>query len=466
MLRSIVRSERVIIVEDDRIRSVVIGPRQRLKPAFIAGLALMGMAATSLGWIVTLAKLHGARQETAAVAQGAEMLASQLQETRATVAGLSGQLGAAQAALAEGLSQEAELRRRLTLAADRLDAAQTAEGRTLRQAAAAARNELAAAEAGALTGTLEAAASSMREVEATSVTLATRRAQAAAAAVEVDAGRLDGGAAGEVLDGMGQALVAARAEAAGLRAEAGALQAQKEELARQAAEAERRVQAVNDAQVALLARLTEHADMRLGEMEGALKGTGIDLDAVLARVDEERFGVGGPLVQLPTEALAPAATEAMAQLESRLTRQARLRALFTLLPLSAPVDDFYVASGFGKRRDPFTKQWALHEGIDLNAQPGSPVMATAPGTVVEVGWEDGYGRNVLVDHGFGIRTRYAHLEKTVVKQGDTLGHGDQVGTLGNSGRSSGPHLHYEVLVGGRPVDPLRFMEKARHVCEG
>ncbi|HYE52929.1 MAG TPA: hypothetical protein VEB20_25250, partial [Azospirillaceae bacterium] len=255
----------MIIVEDDRIRSVVIGPRQRLKPAFIAGLALMGMAATSLGWIVTLAKLHGARQETAAVAQGAEMLASQLQETRATVAGLSGQLGAAQAALAEGLSQEAELRRRLTLAADRLDAAQTAEGRTLRQAAAAARNELAAAEAGALTGTLEAAASSMREVEATSVTLATRRAQAAAAAVEVDAGRLDGGAAGEVLDGMGQALVAARAEAAGLRAEAGALQAQKEELARQAAEAERRVQAVNDAQVALLARLTEHADMRLGE---------------------------------------------------------------------------------------------------------------------------------------------------------------------------------------------------------
>ncbi|HYE52337.1 MAG TPA: M23 family metallopeptidase, partial [Azospirillaceae bacterium] len=189
-------------------------------------------------------------------------------------------------------------------------------------------------------------------------------------------------------------------------------------------------------------------------------------DAVLARVDEERFGVGGPLVQLPTEALAPAATEAMAQLESRLTRQARLRALFTLLPLSAPVDDFYVASGFGKRRDPFTKQWALHEGIDLNAQVGSPVMATAPGTVVEVGWEDGYGRNVLVDHGFGIRTRYAHLEKAVVKQGDTLGHGDQVGTLGNSGRSSGPHLHYEVLVGGRPVDPLRFMEKARHVCEG
>jgi murein DD-endopeptidase MepM/ murein hydrolase activator NlpD len=107
----------------------------------------------------------------------------------------------------------------------------------------------------------------------------------------------------------------------------------------------------------------------------------------------------------------------------------------------------------------------MHTGIDLNAPLGTPVTATAPGRIVDVSRHAEYGLMVDVDHGFGIVSRYAHLSSAFVRRGDTIDAGNPVGLVGRTGRTTGDHLHYEVLLGGRPVDPTDFIKARRHVCE-
>lgn len=475
---ALTRSERVIIVEDDRVRSVVIGPRQRLRPALYVAAALAGMLFCLAGWLVAALSLSDARQAIGFLGGGSESLAAQLAEARGQLAAMAGEMEEAQLALAAALAEERAVRDRVAQALSTLeDGEEKAAGKdgtkTLRTALADAREVLAPLQLGPAEGGshLQAAERSLAAVGQASQAFAARRAQAALAAVDMAAEQpLDSGEAPDgQAPGLARALAEARGEAARLRAETAAAQEERDRMAAQVVAADQRIAKAAEGQVALLSRLTEHADLRIGALEGALRETGVNIDSVLKELEKERFGMGGPLVSLPEmppSLMPPEATAALAALETRLARQERLKALTTLLPLSTPVDDFYVTSGFGNRRDPFTRQWAMHTGIDLVAPIGTPVSATAAGKVLEVGWEDGYGRQVLVDHGFGIRTRYGHLEKAMVREGDTVSLGQQVGTLGNSGRSSGPHVHYEVIVDGRPVDPLRFMERGRHVCQG
>lgn len=130
------------------------------------------------------------------------------------------------------------------------------------------------------------------------------------------------------------------------------------------------------------------------------------------------------------------------------------------IPLASEAD---IMSGFGVRRDPFTRGFAMHSGVDLREEPGSPVRATAGGRVVEADWSGGYGRMVEIDHGGGLITRYAHLSRIAVKPGDQIARGQIIGRVGSTGRSTGPHLHYETLIDGKPVNPLRFMRAAAPV---
>ena len=125
--------------------------------------------------------------------------------------------------------------------------------------------------------------------------------------------------------------------------------------------------------------------------------------------------------------------------------------------------DFSISSPFGYRKDPFNGQAALHEGIDLQAPRHTPVMATAPGRVVFAGKHSSYGLLVEIDHGNDIHTRYAHLDRIAVAVGDKVAFRQVIGLLGSTGRASGPHLHYEVLVDGRPHDPLNFLKAASNV---
>jgi murein DD-endopeptidase MepM/ murein hydrolase activator NlpD len=124
-------------------------------------------------------------------------------------------------------------------------------------------------------------------------------------------------------------------------------------------------------------------------------------------------------------------------------------------PSAIPTEG-YMTSGYGRRRSPFHDRLVQHRGVDYGVPRGSPIYATADGVVVFSGWRGSFGKTVIVDHGNGVMTVYAHASKLSVKVGDTITSGAIVGKVGSTGRSTGPHLHYEIWVNGRATNPLHF----------
>jgi murein DD-endopeptidase MepM/ murein hydrolase activator NlpD len=135
------------------------------------------------------------------------------------------------------------------------------------------------------------------------------------------------------------------------------------------------------------------------------------------------------------------------------------RADSNVLPAGWPISGRLV-DGFGHRSDPFSGEGAMHTGIDISAPMGTSVKATADGIVMYANWNTGYGRCVIVDHGNGYQTLYGHLSQIGVIEGEEIRQGEIVGRVGNSGRSTGPHLHYEVRVHSTPVNPYRFLSQS------
>jgi murein DD-endopeptidase MepM/ murein hydrolase activator NlpD len=136
------------------------------------------------------------------------------------------------------------------------------------------------------------------------------------------------------------------------------------------------------------------------------------------------------------------------------------------LPVQMPLKNtLKVTSGYGIRRDPFRHTIAMHAGVDFKSEVNSPVYATAEGKISAAGWEGAYGRMVEILHDNGVATRYAHLSSIAVAVGEKVKRGDMVGRLGNTGRSTGPHLHYETRVRGRAVDPVRFWQTSYAIQE-
>jgi murein DD-endopeptidase MepM/ murein hydrolase activator NlpD len=175
-------------------------------------------------------------------------------------------------------------------------------------------------------------------------------------------------------------------------------------------------------------------------------------------------GQGGPFLPWPPQARAARTpTDAVEPLLPDLQTLFMLHQIVRALPLTPPLQEAVVTGPFGHRRDPFNRRSAFHDGIDLQAPMRSPVHATASGTVVVAGMRPAYGRVVEIDHGFGIRTRYAHLASVAVHEGDHIERHTLVGALGSSGRSASPHLHYEVLFNGRPHDPADLLVLAEGI---
>ena len=133
----------------------------------------------------------------------------------------------------------------------------------------------------------------------------------------------------------------------------------------------------------------------------------------------------------------------------------RLQCIPAIQPVSNK-DLKYTASGYGRRIDPIYKTVKFHYGMDFSANTGTPVYATGDGTITSSGWESGYGLTVEIDHGFGYQTRYAHLSKASVKRGQKVKRGETIGLVGSTGKSTGPHLHYEVVNKGQKVNPINY----------
>jgi murein DD-endopeptidase MepM/ murein hydrolase activator NlpD len=145
-------------------------------------------------------------------------------------------------------------------------------------------------------------------------------------------------------------------------------------------------------------------------------------------------------------------------LEATVSELDRVQSAARALPLGRPVSgEIDPTSGFGYRMDPFTRGPALHTGLDLRAEAGSLVRATAAGRVTIAEYTGGYGNLVEIDHGNGLATRYGHLSGFLVAPGDRVEAGEMVGRAGSTGRSTGSHLHYETRINGEPVDPARFL---------
>jgi murein DD-endopeptidase MepM/ murein hydrolase activator NlpD len=222
---------------------------------------------------------------------------------------------------------------------------------------------------------------------------------------------------------------------------------------------------VRGSHVKLLRRFGEIALGNSGQLEKAISMTGLDVNRLVATHRGET-GMGGPFIPMPKDDFGnPEIRADLAALNHRIDRWDSLNALLKVLPMVPPMGEFSLNSPFGARNDPINEQTGIHEGVDMGAPMRTPVKSSALGRVTFAGWDGRYGRIVKVDHGLGVETRYAHLDKVMVKVGQKVGPDTTLGLLGSSGRSTGPHLHYEVRIDDRPRDPMRFIKAGRYVLK-
>lgn len=216
----------------------------------------------------------------------------------------------------------------------------------------------------------------------------------------------------------------------------------------------------------IFTRLEDAAEVSLGSLEGVFSKSGVKIDPILNEVRRERGGEGGPFI--PADQIGALGGDAAAEarltgLMTTLERVNLLRLATERIPFAEAVSGARLTSRFGYRRDPVNGRGALHTGVDLAGKRGAPIRATAAGRVTFAGRQQGYGNVVEISHGFGYETLYAHLSRIRVKKGEIVERGDRIGDMGDTGRSTGTHVHYEIRTDGEPVNPLKYIEAARNV---
>lgn len=230
--------------------------------------------------------------------------------------------------------------------------------------------------------------------------------------------------------------------------------------------AEQRLNRVRADQERMLNAAEALAERRSERVRVAFRSAGLNPTAMT------RGAQGGPFIALddPRAVAAlsandPAFARRLSRLAANLTEMRRLTDAAETAPFGRPVNAARRTSGFGGRTDPINGGGAFHSGIDFAGAMRTPIMATAEGVVSFVGTRSGYGNVVEVDHGHGLRTRYAHLNAAMVRVGQRVALGETIAAMGNTGRSTGTHLHYEVLVDDRPQNPDRFLGAGELVRE-
>ncbi|MEM8696743.1 MAG: M23 family metallopeptidase [Pseudomonadota bacterium] len=213
-------------------------------------------------------------------------------------------------------------------------------------------------------------------------------------------------------------------------------------------------------QVAFARALRIAVDQRTVRTAEAIREFGLDPRTM------NRQAQGGPLRPVRTAiAMTGGIDGEIADLEIALNRLAVMELSLRAIPSAQPTAYGAMSSPFGLRRDPFTGARAMHNGIDFRGPHGMGILATGPGRVTFAGWKNGYGRTIEIDHGAGVVTLYAHLSAIDVRVGEEVDRGDRIGRMGNTGRSTGTHLHYEVRINGRAVNPRPLLEADRDVLE-
>jgi len=265
---------------------------------------------------------------------------------------------------------------------------------------------------------------------------------------------------GTTLDYLNQALAETVRQRDQARTEARQLRARVGELKRKARLMRERNQRI-------FARLETAVNVSIKPLKKMFENVGLSTDKLIKDVKRGYTGMGGPLLPaavstrgVPPDAMTLRANDLLVKLDNlNMLRIAARR-----IPFALPVRrSFRITSKFGMRKHPITGKYKMHEGYDMAAPLGTPVYATADGVVSFAGWAGGYGRVIKIRHADGFETRFAHLSKIRVKKGQRVSRGDRIGDMGSSGRSTGSHVHYEVRIGGKAVNPIKYIKAARNV---
>lgn len=262
-----------------------------------------------------------------------------------------------------------------------------------------------------------------------------------------------------LMTNLSQGLDDAMAERGRLAVAADRLAADRSAVEAGLAELGRRQTALEADHEATIERLAKRTQAGIDGLKRVIGRTGLNPDKLLPAAS--KAGMGGPFVPVPDGENRTRAK--LVGLGTQIDALQQMRKLLHALPVGAPLATYNLMSPFGVRRDPLTGQLAMHDGLDLAGSYHEPVRSTGPGVVKIAGWSGDYGNMVEIDHGFGLMTRYAHLARVQVKVGQQVSLHQVIGIMGTTGRSTGPHVHYEVLSDGKNLNPAKFLEAARYV---
>jgi len=250
-------------------------------------------------------------------------------------------------------------------------------------------------------------------------------------------------------------------------AERDQIEADAQEALTRAEEMELEIALMRDQNDEIFRQLEEAMAVSVAPLDKMFRSAGMPTDQIIEQVRRGYSGQGGPLTTLSfsTSGEEPSADELRA---NRLLEQMDKLNLYRIAaekaPFAMPVKSaFRFTSGYGYRRDPKTGGRRMHNGTDFAASHGTDIFATADGVVTHAGWQSGFGRLIKIQHDFGIETLYAHNSNLRVRKGQRVSRGDHIADMGSTGRSTGTHLHYEVRVGGKPVNPMIYIKAARDV---
>ncbi len=222
--------------------------------------------------------------------------------------------------------------------------------------------------------------------------------------------------------------------------------------------------AIEARQLAFVVLLTKEADKRAVAAENAIRKMGLNPAAIARSFGPAQGGPFLPFLGGSQDKATDTQIDPRFELLGRkLARMDALERGLAGIPSANPADMDDISSGFGYRRDPITGRGAMHSGLDFRGSHRQPIYAAAPGVVAFSGWKSGYGRTVEIDHGNGLMTRYAHLAVLKTREGQKVIAGQHIAGMGSSGRSTGTHLHFEVRLNNRAINPKPFLEANRDV---